>query len=526
MENIIDVVNGKVIDIQNIQCNDNNCIFYNNDPQIIFEFSAPIKILRITVELINVEKRIVNSKLYYKTNNDCVFTESDSYNYQRFLRNTIVDEFHFSSCVTQLRYDICDSNEKLLIKKITFEAINETESKSILIKNYMNNSNQKILLFSHDLSQTGAPILALNIAKTIKSQNIDITVLVGDTYNNKLDSIYYDESISLVYLNDYKYNLYCKHIIQIHENNFFNVDQYQKDIILNAKQIGYKSVVANTIVSGKYIQLFNKNNLYSITLIHEMKTTISNYGFYDYGKNIAKYSNIIVFPDLIVKSNFEELYGKCAQQTYIFPQGIYNNYSNNLLLNNEFDFINYNLPKINKYVLASGTAELRKGVDLFVNIAQIMHQNDEHLHFIWVGNFNENDKLDVWLKHQINNSNIKEHVHFLPFIKDKELYLKLLAHAKAFFLTSREDPFPSVALEAMCLGIPVIGFKNSGGFNTMAKHNKAIAIPNFNVNEFANESIKLIYQNDILDNAEIKKFISKLDFQKYVLFLVELSLYK
>ena len=38
------------------------------------------------------------------------------------------------------------------------------------------------------------------------------------------------------------------------------------------------------------------------------------------------------------------------------------------------------------------------------------------------------------------------------------------AGADLYLLTSREDPFPNVVLEALDAKLPVIGFKNAGGF--------------------------------------------------------------
>jgi len=38
-----------------------------------------------------------------------------------------------------------------------------------------------------------------------------------------------------------------------------------------------------------------------------------------------------------------------------------------------------------------------------------------------------------------------------------------LCAANAFALTSREDPYPTVAIEALAAGLPVVAFENSGG---------------------------------------------------------------
>lgn len=82
----------------------------------------------------------------------------------------------------------------------------------------------------------------------------------------------------------------------------------------------------------------------------------------------------------------------------------------------------------------------------------------------------EDFRIRFWkdgIYNQIRQSNLEGRVHFIPFIKDKQKYHELLRHADVFWLTSREDPFPSVILEAMKYKIPVVAFKNSGGVNTM-----------------------------------------------------------
>ena len=126
----------------------------------------------------------------------------------------------------------------------------------------------------------------------------------------------------------------------------------------------------------------------------------------------------------------------------------------------KFSFEEYGFSLDQKIVMCSGTCELRKGTDLFVSAAQILSRKEktEEVHFVWTGKFSD-PILEGWIYNQIRQSNLEGKVHFIPFIKDKQKYHELLRHADVFWLTSREDPFPSVVLEAMKYEIPVVAFK-------------------------------------------------------------------
>ena len=70
--------------------------------------------------------------------------------------------------------------------------------------------------------------------------------------------------------------------------------------------------------------------------------------------------------------------------------------------------------------------------------------------------------------------------------------MNCLRHADVFWLTSREDPFPSVVLEAMKYEIPVVAFKNSGGVNTMLDEGRGNLISEFDVEEMAKVTKQLL----------------------------------
>jgi len=73
-----------------------------------------------------------------------------------------------------------------------------------------------------------------------------------------------------------------------------------------------------------------------------------------------------------------------------------------------------------------------------------------------------------------------------------------------FALTSREDPFPLVMLEAAAMEVPMICFGKSGGGPEFAAGGAGIVVPYLDVRAFASEVARLA------DDAERRRAIGKL----------------
>jgi len=99
-------------------------------------------------------------------------------------------------------------------------------------------------------------------------------------------------------------------------------------------------------------------------------------------------------------------------------------------------------------VVGCGTASWRKGVDLFLRTAAKMPD----VFFVWIGEFSD---PDVRIGALANVRFVGELLNPFP----------QMAAGDVFFLPSREDPFPLVALEAMALGLPVVAWRKGGGIH-------------------------------------------------------------
>lgn len=118
----------------------------------------------------------------------------------------------------------------------------------------------------------------------------------------------------------------------------------------------------------------------------------------------------------------------------------------------------YRIPPDAAVVVGAGTVDWRKGPDLFVQLAcEVRRRVREPVHFVWVGG---DLRSPDWERVRSDRDRaLADHVHFVGVQEDP---VPWFAAADVFALTSREDPYPLVALECAALGVPVVTYENGG----------------------------------------------------------------
>lgn len=520
LDDKIEVKKGIVKDIVNIEFNKNELTFINMDPQIIIFFDDPVKGINIKMMLNEIQSFNSHVVVYFAMKNED-FSESRCLSFDRkYCYLETETDVMFDGHFDKIRIDLDDKNSHIDLNKLVISPLYEIPNfsrKSIINFPKLNN-NEKILILTHDLSNSGAPILAFNIAKNLKEKDFNVVVASCYSKNNQLEEQYRRNDILLYKLDDFS-DLKYMATGNLKRSLFSTVLDNQIQTFLESLRFaGYSKSIINSVASGKFAKILKDYDFMVLSLIHEMKNTIE-YHFYQEGKLISQYADFIVFPDEVVRTDFESIYGNVYGITNISPQGVY---LNNLVEDQSIENIDIkrviNNSSNKKIILGSGAAELRKGIDLFVSAAISLANLDENFVFVWTGNFYDS-YLESWLQLQIEKSGFSNRIHIIPFVTNKNDYKKLLSKVSAFWLTSREDPFPSVALEAMNFGIPVFGFKNSGGFNTMAENQKAIIIDRFNIAQLSKKTFdyfNMSKMEECVNQDKVKVFLKSLNFEKYV----------
>ena len=117
-----------------------------------------------------------------------------------------------------------------------------------------------------------------------------------------------------------------------------------------------------------------------------------------------------------------------------------------------------------KIVLGAGFVQMRKGVDLFVQTAAAVRRLwGEEVRFIWVGD-GYHPKADLqysaWIADMVRRLDLENQVFFLPAQSSLDA---LFALSDVFYLPSRLDPFPNVALDALRAGRAIVCFDRATG---------------------------------------------------------------
>lgn len=321
---------------------------------------------------------------------------------------------------------------------------------------------RRVLVVSHDAHAHGAQFLALNLVRALASQfNIEVaTVLLGE---GPLKAEF--ERWSIVH-------------------DLTGVDPASDDaraFVKTLAQQGFKSAICNTTVSGRFVGTLSRQGIECISLIHELDGMLKKYKLEQHAAEIAEHAKAVVFPANMVKESFTRFSGLDGHKARLRPQGLYkrNRMRGDIDRARTMLREQLKLPAHAKVVLGVGYGDLRKGTDLFARAAAPFADRDD-VHFIWLGHWDNEarEKVDAIVSRQGMTSRF----HFPGLLFDTDQFY---AGADVLALTSREDPFPSVVLESLEVGVPVVAFEGASGSAELLKQGCGIVVPFEDVGAFA-----------------------------------------
>jgi glycosyltransferase involved in cell wall biosynthesis len=137
-----------------------------------------------------------------------------------------------------------------------------------------------------------------------------------------------------------------------------------------------------------------------------------------------------------------------------------------------------------------GFASKRKGTDLFVEVFKCLYKKNKNIKFCWIGEF-ENEQFKKEILKDIPNEILENNLIFTGSLPNS---FSNYAPFDVFFLSSREDPYPLVVLEAASMRKPSICFNGSGGIPEFVGEDAGWIISDFDV-EAVCDLIDNLYQN-------------------------------
>lgn len=299
--------------------------------------------------------------------------------------------------------------------------------------------SRRVLVLSHDAHPHGAQYLALNLVKELKS--LGLAVSVGLLGPGRLIE---------------EFQRHCE-VREAYDDRA--VDQMVRD----CKADGIGLVIANTAVSGRVADAFQQAGMTVISLVHELPGVIQQYGLEQAVAALVKASRkVVVACDAVADglAGYADA-GQLRDKLVVRPQGLFtrSRYRGHRDLGPARAALRARLgisPSAT-VVLSVGYADLRKGVDLLAEAAVLL-ADVPGLHFVWVGH------RDVSLQERVDDilrlGGMQSRFHFVGLDFNTDDYY---AGADVYALASREDPFPSVVLESLSVGTPVLAFAGTGG---------------------------------------------------------------
>lgn len=354
----------------------------------------------------------------------------------------------------------------------------------------------RLILVGHDAYKHGAQLLTLNIFKTLKRRfGTDVVCVLLN--GGPLVSEYKD--VAKTYVGDGTVESFNQILSEINDKKLFEY------------------AICNTTVTGECVESLKKQNFKVVSLVHELPTLIHEYNLTSHAEKISECADNVIFAADFVKHGFESIVGELGNKAIVRPQGLYQHITE-IPNAKEILIKKLNLPDNINIVMNCGFADLRKGFDLFIQIAKLSIQRDDSYHFLWLGDVEKS--LNDWVLNDIKGSVYEKNIHILPFTNEISLYLNA---SDVFAMTSREDPFPSVVLEAFAVGTPVIAFENSGGVTEILEDSDfGRVVPTSDCHLFSSAIDDVMTEDSAsLKQKRIRYITSSLDWSDYVFNLLE-----
>jgi len=316
----------------------------------------------------------------------------------------------------------------------------------------LDTSKPTVLLVTHSVCRTGAPILVLDLLNRFsKTHNVIVFSIGGgaleDMFRKKADVF----------------------IGPISRSNLGFV--LNRELRLLKEKCDPVFAIVNSIEATEALDELWRNDVPIVHLVHEFaaytrpRTRI---------EKSASFSDAMVFSADIVREN---AIGTCTEiarlEKLILPQGIC------ALPESPFSdedkekeraqirsaFRPQNLPQDTVVVLGAGTVQLRKGLHLFVSCAKKVREKDPgaRIRFVWIGSgFNPEEDLNYscFIDEQIKRSDLGDSFTLLNEVHELQCAYD---SADIFFLSSKLDPLPLVAQDALFNKLPLVCFEGASG---------------------------------------------------------------
>ncbi|MFM6949321.1 MAG: glycosyltransferase family 4 protein [Aquirufa sp.] len=358
-------------------------------------------------------------------------------------------------------------------------------------------SNPKVLFVSHDANIAGAQRILLHILQFRAKMGFESLLLLGD--GGKLRS----EFEKVVKIIDWPKEVNqesmikkiarktpLKKVLQNQSNAFKKRFEQMKSTI---SDFNPDVIFSNTIANGQIVEFVHFLNKPFLVYIHEMQNSILKYSSRTETNFQLTYSAHLLAGSESVKENLVEAHQVPKEKITVIPSLIDCEKLTNLFesVDKKAQRVELGIPEDAIIVGGCGLSEWRKGVDLFIQVAAMVLKENPSVYFVWVGH--EKNHLYDQFQYDLNKIGIEKQVKILAPRVDAQ---EITACYDIFFLSSREDPYPLVMLEAGMNQNPIVCFDKTGGVVHFLEKYKELIVPYMDLEKAKNVILDLVQNKE------------------------------
>lgn len=219
----------------------------------------------------------------------------------------------------------------------------------------------------------------------------------------------------------------------------------------------------NTVIAAEAAEEFARQGIPVVSSVYELPTSIDDaLGGRRTMERVMHASGRVIVASEFVRERLSEAYGIDAERLVPLHTGVLTRRMPERAEARREIRRELGVDEHTAVVLGCGSVHHRKGTDLFVSAAAraVAHLGPDRAVFVWIGVDQAGPTFRNWCRHDIERSGLAGQVRFLGKRHDPSAWF---AGSDIFALTSREDPFPMVNLEALASGLGVVAFDGAGG---------------------------------------------------------------
>ncbi|HEY0272700.1 MAG TPA: glycosyltransferase family 4 protein [Chitinophaga sp.] len=343
-----------------------------------------------------------------------------------------------------------------------------------------------LIFIGHEGSFSGAPILLLNLLRLVQDE-VRVTLVV------RADGPFvkeYEQYFPVLVLKPAHYGQGAA----LHRLKKIAGHRLRMARLL-AKTFTADLIFSNTIVNGKLLKTLAICKKPVVTYVHELDEVIKAYLPTGDASLTLQYSRRIAYPSLKVKQALQTICQVPDAQlhplSYYFPvaPALLENRAERTAFATAFRQ-RFGLEGATMLVGGMGLASDRKGTDIFIATCAQVAQVMPGIKFCWIGAFWTAGEEALYKK-MVQDNGLEAQ---LVFTGPLPHHYYNAAAFDLFFLSSREDPYPLVVLEAALMGVPTVCFKEGGGIPEFVGENGGWVVPSLTAGAAAQTILALYAQ--------------------------------